>query len=252
MDYSADVATKEFQSTLPARGATQSTAVRCLHICDFNPRSLHGERQRMSMSKTPLLIFQSTLPARGATVLTRWKIAALSAFQSTLPARGATNLPSVRQLATQFQSTLPARGATGIIGTAYEMAEISIHAPCTGSDEKTVEYMRIRVHFNPRSLHGERRLQGQAHRGNLAISIHAPCTGSDAKPLTAEDVLADFNPRSLHGERPHSISNNSFLPYFNPRSLHGERQRAFKSVGLQTDFNPRSLHGERRLIQSSF
>ena len=58
----------QFQSTLPARGATGLTQKQVYSAVDFNPRSPHGERRQ-----APLLIFllgkfQSTLPARGATL----------------------------------------------------------------------------------------------------------------------------------------------------------------------------------------
>ncbi len=59
----------EFQSTLPARGATQ-----LLNICAVRK------------------VFQSTLPARGATVRCRLDSYRSITFQSTLPARGATYL----------------------------------------------------------------------------------------------------------------------------------------------------------------
>ena len=56
----------EFQSTLPARGAT-----------------------RLQTPVNSKQVFQSTLPARGATKLSTYPRAAKT-FQSTLPARGAT------------------------------------------------------------------------------------------------------------------------------------------------------------------
>ena len=132
----------QFQSTLPARGAT------------------------LLMPFTAMLaIFQSTLPARGATACEAVQVAAMCVFQSTLPARGATR----KLLATlsarshfnprsphgerplnaygitetkAFQSTLPARGAT-------------YRAKTTAARMK---------HFNPRSPHGER-------LGSLAMQL---------------------------------------------------------------------------------
>ena len=126
-----------FQSTLPARGATITTAGRA----------------------TPV-IFQSTLPARGATnppdegpVARAISIhaprtgsdgrrerpkTATKRFQSTLPARGATEPPARASSRQQFQSTLPARGAT----VAHPV---------------TTERL---IYFNPRSPHGERHPQG--------------------------------------------------------------------------------------------
>ena len=81
----------------------------------FNPRSLHGER--------PICI---SFPICSAV------------FQSTLPARGATPPPSTScYYQPVFQSTLPARGATEVAITRGWLMEISIHAPCTGSDRRS-------------------------------------------------------------------------------------------------------------------
>ena len=168
-----------FQSTLPARGATEALD------------ALVMEREQ----------FQSTLPARGATGFRRTSRCA-GIFQSTLPARGATksisDKKSPRYISIHaprtgsdradragyvgaenfnprsphgerrfsnswgssklitFQSTLPARGATYNPIENYDRIEISIHAPRTGSDapEKLAQLA-------------------------VQISIHAPRTGSD-------------------------------------------------------------------------
>ena len=124
----------QFQSTLPARGATRLTAVSALSTCYFNPRSPRGERRSCRYSSLLVVPFQSTLPARGATppgspgnypnrisihapregsdiVLGR-PLLRSDGFQSTLPARGATRFASLSRTVSQFQSTLPARGAT--------------------------------------------------------------------------------------------------------------------------------------------
>ena len=102
----------QFQSTLPARGATDKL----------------GQPTRLD------ILFQSTLPARGATIEKTDDALALlisihaprtgsdvssptvavtiRRFQSTLPARGATEHYFITQSDGTFQSTLPARGAT--------------------------------------------------------------------------------------------------------------------------------------------
>ena len=215
-----------FQSTLPARGATNA-----------HPQRNRGER------------FQSTLPARGATRSCRADRRGWKGFQSTLPARGATlakiagvypELISIHAPRTgsdsatpnaiinmvTFQSTLPARGATcngGAVINSYQ-------------------------HFNPRSPHGERHLCGFARLCAKVISIHAPRTGSDpagqpvagnrkifqstlpARGATGEHPSTrlqgtDFNPRSPHGERPGSLREcRRSMVHFNPRSPHGERR----------------------------
>ena len=83
--------TDGFQSTLPARGATDSVTRSQLIFANFNPRSPHGERPGKSRPSKIVLSFQSTLPARGATLSSARRVVSTS-FQSTLPARGATEI----------------------------------------------------------------------------------------------------------------------------------------------------------------
>ena len=168
-----------FQSTLPARGATQSPRAAVESARHFNPRSPHGERLadggRLSNNRE---------------------------FQSTLPARGATLTLSCVNPAVRFQSTLPARGATRKSDKNNHQLSISIHAPRTGSDNRPadkrcnqlrfqstlpargathrLEHSAQRGHyFNPRSPHGERQPGYIVPRNRYTISIHAPRTGSD-------------------------------------------------------------------------
>ena len=125
----------QFQSTLPARGATSILIKNCATVRNFNPRSPRGERPRPRVPVLGPTRFQSTLPARGATVetarrlhdrhhfnprsprgerhkafwneLRRWRISIHA------PREGSDTLTSlVISAGRQFQSTLPARGAT--------------------------------------------------------------------------------------------------------------------------------------------
>ena len=57
----------EFQSTLPARGATSRPCLLVALTTYFNPRSPRGERRYICMAYLHSWRFQSTLPARGAT-----------------------------------------------------------------------------------------------------------------------------------------------------------------------------------------
>ena len=143
---------KEFQSTLPARGATKLT---------------FAGRKRKT-------IFQSTPPARGATgafismILT-------NIFQSTLPARGATEQPQGDDRdERQFQSTLPARGATVLSGHVAPLDLISIHAPRTGSDRTRRANITTFSDFNPRSPHGERLVHGDTARRQSDFNPRSP------------------------------------------------------------------------------
>ena len=199
------------------------------------------------MSSTTIsAAFQSTLPARGATGINPFSISSLL-FQSTLPARGAT--PEVfpaSYYAFEFQSTLPARGATRVFVGQIDACAISIHAPCTGSDDYD---------------HG----QLVFHR----ISIHAPCTGSDGANVGNMKPARNFNPRSLHGERPVDNVGIKFAGEFQSTlpargatappviapsaediSIHapctGSDRTWSPEERTVRNFNPRSLHGERR------
>ena len=167
-----------FQSTLPARGATNDIAsfVGRIGISihaprtgsdhfrhalqadqrHFNPRSPHGERPFFSSNLLEWHTFQSTLPARGATRSALGITRKQADFNPRSP-HGERPLtvffPTCGKL---FQSTLPARGATNIILLCSPLITISIHAPRTGSDPNyIVKFLTIH------------------------ISIHAPRTGSD-------------------------------------------------------------------------
>ena len=171
----------------------------------------------------------------------------MATFQSTLPARGATPSIRWRSCAGRFQSTLPARGATWYLKLTDGREAISIHAPCTGSDDGRRRTSAAAKDFNPRSLHGERPGRFVAAIYEFVISIHAPCTGSDSytaegvidssisihAPCTGSDQNLDWAYKSIKisihapctGSDIYILWHGVFSNYFNPRSLHGERRR---------------------------
>ena len=193
----------QFQSTLPARGATNVSARRehGNQISIHAPRT--GSDERCAIFFAKIAKFQSTLPARGATRATRFsRCRRGEAFQSTLPARGATAMLGERADTRRFQSTLPARGATlsctnwggkaifqstlparGATSFAATLPpwkqRISIHAPRTGSDWRRRTMIRWTQQFQS-TLPARGATQMQMANGFAqAISIHAPRTGSD-------------------------------------------------------------------------
>ena len=146
----------QFQSTLPARGATpQELLLRMLKRFQ-STLPARGATSAVMTDNNSILLFQSTLPARGATDgLIRGGGARgdfnprsphgerqngylpsnmMAIFQSTLPARGATLDVCTLVVSLEFQSTLPARGATNSYEVEANCKGISIHAPRTGSD----------------------------------------------------------------------------------------------------------------------
>ena len=102
---------RKFQSTPPARGATDNQ----WQSSNIYPISIHAPREGGDERITEIIwlncLFQSTPPARGATV--RFQLPQpILRFQSTPPARGATLFLFLLPVLRKFQSTPPARGAT--------------------------------------------------------------------------------------------------------------------------------------------
>ena len=123
----------QFQSTLPARGATVS---------------LHP-------SGKPHL-FQSTLPARGATTAHLLEIRPFG-ISIHAPRTGSDPpRPTIAMPTKRFQSTLPARGATPAEGT-NEAAEWHFNPRSPHGERRQTSQPQLGFrYFNPRSPHGER------------------------------------------------------------------------------------------------
>ena len=216
-----------FQSTLPARGATNLR-----YSCDnrlpyFNPRSPHGERRYPHWYKPFRLPISIHAPRTGSDVC----------------------VTKDRPLQTGFQSTLPARGATWCICNFFHSADISIHAPRTGSDfnaYETINRNRISIHaprtgsdldtafqsaeefdFNPRSPHGERPIFGYYQRYLFQFQSTLPARGATHR-------------RDYH--------TGNAGKYFNPRSPHGERQKYVDEQDALLDI---SIHAPRTGSDSS-
>ena len=191
----------EFQSTLPARGATRTTALVSL-LRHFNPRSLHGERPDCNVCQRVDCHISIHAPCTGSdlshvALLLRLyyfnprslhgerlcdRVWALPDEEISIHAPCTGSDPRCfrpRSRGIGFQSTLPARGATGAMTTFFMPMVISIHAPCTGIDDCSRGRFPPQGNFNPRSLHGERPGRTVGSYATPEISIHAPCTGSD-------------------------------------------------------------------------
>ena len=259
-----------FQSTLPARGATEEALTNVI-LRHFNPRSPHGERLRISAHTVSRKLFQSTLPARGATRHAAGADGSHSGNFNPRSPHGERQRGHVHRWSAghyfnprsphgerleggwrmdeidRFQSTLPARGATSRRPQGWRQSKpISIHAPRTGSDP----------------------LAWQQFLGYQLFQSTLPARGA-TRVSPSSLRRAYFNPRSPHGERPqarfssrparsmisiHAPRTGSDVAqrqieqrdkHFNPRSPHGERRLTTSSSCEPMNFNPRSPHGER-------
>ena len=124
----------EFQSTLPARGATAT-----LYI-GLNDKDISIHAPRTGSDKNPC---ENIKPAKGISIhapRTGSDIArrAIQNFRQNFNPRSphGERLVTAAQLnqLSAFQSTLPARGATAFGTDFIALYSISIHAPRTGSD----------------------------------------------------------------------------------------------------------------------
>ena len=126
----------QFQSTLPAGGATLP-ALRL--VCDFlisihAPRGGSDDPRCQRPPRPPDFNPRSPRGERPGIVFRRFPA---GRFQSTLPAGGATRLKPHFWVTEEFQSTLPAGGATIHAASDRPARRISIHAPRGGSDRSS-------------------------------------------------------------------------------------------------------------------
>ena len=126
-----------------------------LEISIHAPRT--GSDSKIFTFRIAQILFQSTLPARGATRCPMIQAMVVDHFNPRSPHGERRRSHQRPHQPPEFQSTLPARGATFEAHDAAREADISIHAPRTGSDHTPA-------------------MTGMP----MAISIHAPRTGSDS------------------------------------------------------------------------
>ena len=198
---------KLFQSTHPARGATNQGRQTLSPPPHFNPRTPRGVRLCVGAQYCPVRPFQSTPPARGATFTSPFLFQVPGNFNPRTP-RGVRPGPTATAVVVAAISIhAPREGCDykreGVPCFDYE---ISIHAPREGCDFHRFAICTYLHHFNPRTPRGVRR-SGLClyHRGNRyfnprtprgvrlqnqrricyhgQISIHAPREGCDAGVL---------------------------------------------------------------------
>ena len=190
-----------FQSTLPARGATNvSPCSFCAR--NFNPRSPHGERpDAVSASKTSILI-SIHAPRTGSDFCLAIKKENKKNFNPRSPhgERRLVNLQAPDSRAISIHA--PRTGSDRQAASMNVSVQISIHAPRTGSDLQLFAEFFFKFVFQS-TLPARGATVGMAILPPklTRISIHAPRTGSDRRRNESVCRTRNFNPRSPHGER---------------------------------------------------
>ncbi len=173
-----------FQSTRPARGATRIwnstwTAVR---VSIHAPRAGRDDADPRGTARRPCC-FNPRAPRGARHRATSTEVISVE-FQSTRPARGATTVcrPDPRLLS-MFQSTRPARGATSAMATMpSDGIVVSIHAPRAGRDSASPLPIDVVTEFqSTRPARGATEVRRCSRGCVLQVSIHAPRAGRDRR-----------------------------------------------------------------------
>ena len=226
MEFTAHQDGLEFQSTLPARGATDGCRSKRAkqEISIHAPRT--GSDRTEEVTQISRELFQSTLPARGATKHGLPLDIHAKYFNPRSPHGERRRLVRRMGQRRDFNPRSPHGERLESARRNEDAGNISIHAPRTGSD-----MLSFSVAASPKQFQST-----------------LPARGATVRHGRPHRHLGqDFNPRSPHGERRHRLKRLSCkAKHFNPRSPHGERQFAIDFADKPMDFNPRSPHGERQ------
>ena len=183
------LAIHQFQSTHPARGATERGRGKTWEHPYFNPRTPRGVRPRASSMSPVRLTISIHAPREGCdSHIIQTTSGVFGDFNPRTPrgvrpgpppgrtgggdfnprtprgVRPTTSCP--RKTARRFQSTHPARGATTQYSRLYPFSpRISIHAPREGCDVwRPHRPFPCTCYFNPRTPRGVRRTGPHIHR----------------------------------------------------------------------------------------
>ena len=173
-------AAHEFQSTLPARGATGLWFFDRRAVEDI---SIHAPREGSDTTTSPRAMICGIsihAPREGSDACEQAVAPKLRNFNPRSP-----------------RGERPTR-----YGGVATQCTISIHAPREGSDVRWRGSARPRRDFNPRSPRGERLTWNEAVAARNAFQSTLPARGATTPPWRRPSMRCHFNPRSPRGERP--------------------------------------------------
>ena len=173
----------QFQSTLPARGATRLCTPPPAACRYFNPRSPHGERPSGQQSRQRPAI--SIHAPRTGSDLCYERPAITDWISIHAPRTGSdSQRPAEPPAASNFNPRSPHGERPPAASSQPAASNFNPRSPHGERRHRPPFRPPALRHFNPRSPHGER-LDGRKHTFLvITISIHAPRTGSDASRRT--------------------------------------------------------------------
>ena len=260
----------EFQSTLPARGATLAITMRTFRACYFNPRSPHGERrtprradpcgwsnfnprsphgERRAYHTTCDRVADHFNPRspHGERRQARREEARRRKISIHAPRTGSDADAALRMAAAmQFQSTLPARGATdGYYCEVAPTGTFQSTLPARGATCHLLPRGIPIIYFNPRSPHGERLFRPVPDGTYGAFQSTLPARGATASIRFLVDGAVFQSTLPARGATFPALSptKRSTISIHAPRT--GSDNALMTAVYSAGHFNPRSPHGER-------
>ena len=167
------------------------------------------------------------------------------------PRTGSDCKTSASRCPSAISTHAPRTGSDHLPGVCEAACGISTHAPRTGSDTIRARgiCIRRRGNFNPRSPHGERRIERRFFGCVGKFQPTLPARGATWTDFLDDACIVEFQPTlPARGATPCCGCPWTSGTYFNPRSPHGERRcNPSDKVHTLRNFNPRSPHGERLL-----
>ena len=212
-----------FQSTLPARGATGERA----HTARMLLISIHAPRTGSDALYFPRIAFARYFNPRsphGERPSGQPEPPAASNFNPRSPHGERRNKAWQAVRAKGISTHAPRTGSDATYTGICQGSGISTHAPRTGSDTTNCIVEISTTHFNPRSPHGERQGYVLIAIKNALFQPTLPARGATRaapRPL-GHPVISTHAPRTGSDDTPQGYM--MALSDFNPRSPHGERQ----------------------------
>ena len=258
-----------FQSTHPLRGAT----IKIKRTRTKRSISIHAPLAGCDPLSTypPALMFafQSTHPLRGATAslipcslsfaisihapLAGCDVFSIPSFalrQISIhaPLAGCDHLcPSISRRYHTISIHAPLAGCDLVDKELFDRICISIHAPLAGCDLNLNIAVSHRLHFNPRTPCGVRRIFTRQTTIFRQFQSTHPLRGATSKPKRQTQSLQFQSTHPLRGATRLSMTPWSRLRNFNPRTPCGVRPELREVNRRYYDFNPRTPCGVRPL-----
>ena len=192
---------KQFQSTPPARGATQGHGGRLVEIgISIHAPREGGDRCRRGLSPAGTISIHA--PREGGDLLVSCSPHGSCDFNPRPPRGGRRRITQEAGRPKLFQSTPPARGATSSLSKGYLPATgFQSTPPARGATSVDAILPIYYQYFNPRPPRGGRLEPVQIGVVRLEFQSTPPARGATAPEKVNTAPNANFNPRPPRGGR---------------------------------------------------